>query len=81
VRVADEGLSTGGEPEVELTGTVSSLAGDVLGALSSFLCLSAGRRVRFSDLGVPASSALRREGCFNQSIAGAAVDGSRPSAG
>ena len=82
MRVVDEGLSTGGKPEVELTGAVSDLSADVLGALSSFSCFSAGRRVRFSDLGVPAISTLRSEvaGCFNRSIVATATDGSRSSA-
>ena len=83
MRVVDEGLSTGGKPEVELTGAVSHLSADVIGALSSFSCFSAGRRVRFSDLGVLAFSALRSEvvGCFNRSIVATAIDGSRSSAG
>jgi hypothetical protein len=83
VRVVDDGLSTGGEPEVEFTGAVSDLSADVLEALSSFSCFSAGRWVRFSDLGVPAFSALRSEvvGCSNRRIVATATDGSRPSAG
>jgi hypothetical protein len=83
VRVVDDGLSTGGKPEVELIGAVSNLSADVLGALSSFSCLSAGRRDRFSDLRVPAFSALRSEilGCSNRRIVATATDGSRPSAG
>jgi hypothetical protein len=83
VRVVDEGLSTGGEPEVELTGAVSALSADVLGVLSSFSCFSAGRRVRFSDLAVTAFSTLRSEvvACFNRSIVATAIDGSRSSAG
>ena len=83
MRVVDDGWTTGGKPEVELIGAVSSLSADVLGALSSFSCFSAERRDRFSDLGVVAFPALRREvaGCFNRSIAATAIDGSRPSAG
>jgi hypothetical protein len=79
VRVVDEGLPTGGKPEVELTGGGSHPSADVLGTLSSSSCFSAGRRVRFSDLGLPGFSALRSEvvGCFNRSIA--ATDASRPS--
>ena len=83
MRVVDEGLSTGGEPEVELTGAVSAPSADVLGVLSSFSCFSAGRRVRFSDLAVTAFSTLRSEvvACFNRSIVATAIDGSRSSAG
>jgi hypothetical protein len=82
VRVVDDGWSTGGKPEVELIGAVSSLSADALEALSSLSCLSAERRDRFSDLGVVAFPALRREvvGCFNRSIAATGIDGSRPSA-
>ena len=61
MRVVDEGLSTGGKPEVELIGAVSNLSADVLGALSNFSCFSAERRVRFSDLGVAAFPTLRSE--------------------
>ena len=32
MRVVDEGLSTGGKPEVELTGAVSDMSADVLEA-------------------------------------------------
>jgi len=83
VRVVDEGLLAAGKLEVELTGAVSDLPADVLGTLSSFSFFSAGWRVRFFDLGVPAFSALRSEvvGCFNRSIVATATDGSRPSAG
>ena len=83
MRVVDEGLSTGGKPEVELTGAVSAMSADVLGAWSSFSFFSAGRRFRFSDLGVPVFSALRSEvvGCSNRGIVATAIDGSRPSAG
>ena len=82
MRVVDDGLSTGGEPEAEFTGAVSDLSADVLGALSSFSCFSAERRDRFSDLGVVAFPALRCEvvGCSNRSIAATGIDGSRPSA-
>ena len=62
MRVVDDGLSTGGKPEVELIGAVSNLSADVLGALSNFSCLSAERRVRFSDLGVVAFPALEARG-------------------
>jgi hypothetical protein len=81
VRVVDEGLSTGGKPEVELTGAVSDLSADVLGAWSSFSFSSAGRRFHVFDLGVPAFSALRSEvvGCSNRDIV--AIDRSRPLAG
>ena len=81
MRVVDEGVLAAGKLEVELTGAVSDLSADVLGALSSFSFFSAGWRVRFSDLGVPAFSALRSEvvGCFNRSIVATATDGSRPS--
>jgi hypothetical protein len=83
VRVVDEGSPTGGKPEVELTGAVSELSADLLGALSSFSCFSAGRRLRFSDLGVSAFSALVSEvvGCRNRSFVATAIDGSRGSAG
>lgn len=83
MRVGDEGLLTGGKPEVELIGAVSDLPGDVLEALSSFSCFSVERRIRFSDLGVLAFSALRSEVLrgFNRSIVATAIDGSRPSAG
>ena len=83
MRAVDEGLSTSGKPEVELTGAVSNLSAGVLGTLSSFSCFSAGRRVRFSDLGVPAISTLRSEvvGRFNRSIVSTPIDGSRSSAG
>jgi hypothetical protein len=82
VRVVDEGLATGGKPEVELTGAVSDMSVDVLGAWSSFSCFSAGRRVRFSDLGVLAFTAIGSEvaRCFNRSIVATAIDGSRSSA-
>ena len=72
MRVVDEGLSTGGKPEVELTGAGSHPSADVLGTWSSSSCFSAGRRVRFSDFGLPGFSTLRSEvvGCFNRSIGG-----------
>jgi hypothetical protein len=80
VRVVDEGLLIGGKLEVELTGAVSDLSADLLGALSTFPCLSAGRRVRFFDQGVDTFSALKGEvaGCSNRNLA---TDGSRSSAG
>ena len=83
MRVVDEGLSTGGEREVELTGAVSDLSAGVLRTLSSFSCFSAGRRVRFSDLGITAISTLRSEvvGRFNRSIVSTPIDGSRSSPG
>jgi hypothetical protein len=83
VRVVDKSLSTGGKSEVELTGAVSDMSGDVLEAWSSFSFFSAGRRFRFSDFGVPAFSALSSEvvGCSNRGIVATAIDGSRPSAG
>ena len=83
MRVVDDGFSTGGKPDVELIGAVSNVSADVLGALSSFSCLSAGRRDRFSNLRVPAFSTLRSEvvACFNRSIVATAIDGSRSSAG
>ena len=82
MRVVDEGLSTGGKPEVELTGVVSDMSVDVLAAWASFSCFSAGRRVRFSDLDVLAFTAIGFEvaRCFNGSIAATAIDGSRSSA-
>jgi hypothetical protein len=68
VRVVGEGLLIGGKLEVELTGAVSKLSADLLGALLSFPCLSAGRRVRFLDHGVVTFSALKGEiaGCSNR---------------
>jgi hypothetical protein len=80
VRVVDEGLLIGCKLEVELTGAVSELSADLLGAWSGFRCLSAGRRVRFFDHGVVAFSALKGEvaGCSKRNVA---TDGSRPSAG
>ena len=82
MRVVDEDLSTGGKLEVELTGAVSDMSADVIAAWSSFSCFSAGRRVRFSDLEVPAFTAIESEvaRCFNRSIAATAIDGSRSSA-
>jgi hypothetical protein len=81
VRGVDEGLSTGGNPDVEFTGAVSDMSADVLGVWSSFSFFSAGRRFRVSDLGAPAFSALRSEvvGWSNRDIV--AIDGSRPLAG
>jgi len=83
VRVVDEGLPTGGKPEVELTGAGSHPSADVIGALSSFSCFSAGRRVRFSDLCILALTALGSEvaRCFNRSIVATVINGSRSSAG
>jgi hypothetical protein len=80
VRVLDEGLLTGGKPEVELTGAVSELSAHLLGALSSLTCRSAGRRVCFFDRGVVAFSALKGEvvGCSKRNMA---TDGSRSSVG
>ena len=80
MRVVDEGLLIGGKREVELTRVGSELSADLLGALSSFPCLSAGRRVRFFDLGVVTFSALKGEvvGCSNRNVA---TDSSRSSAG
>jgi hypothetical protein len=77
VRVADEGLATGGKPEAELTGAGSRPSADFLEASSSFPCFLGGRRVRFFDRGVVASPALRREvvGGSNRNIV--ATDGSR----
>ena len=73
----DEGLSTGSKSEVELTGGVLDMSADVLKAWSNFARFSAGRRVRFSDLGVPTFVELGSEvaGCFNWNIV--ATDGSQ----
>ena len=81
MRVAGKGLATGGKPEAELTGAGSHPSAEVKGVASIFSCFSAGRRVRFFDLGVPAFGALGSEvaGCFDRNIV--ATDGSRPSAG
>jgi hypothetical protein len=81
VREVDEGLSTGGKPEVELIGGVLDMSADVLEARSNFARFSAGRRVRFSDLAVPAFVALGSEvaGGFNRNVV--AADGSRSSTG
>ena len=76
MRVAGKGLATGGKPEAELTGAGSHPSADVKGA-ASISCFSAGRRVRFSDLGVPTFVELGSEvaGCFNWNIV--ATDGSQ----
>ena len=50
MRVVDEGLLIGGKREVELTRVGSELSADLLGALSSFPCLSAGRQSVSSTL-------------------------------
>ena len=55
MRAVDEGLSTGAELEVETIGAVSETSADVLEAGSNLACFSAGRRIRFFDLGVLAS--------------------------
>jgi hypothetical protein len=62
VRVVEEGLSIGAEPEVEPIGAVSDMSADVYVVRSNFARFSAGRRIRFSDLGVPAFEALGSEG-------------------
>ena len=62
MRVVDEGLSTGGKPEVELTGAVSDMSADVLEACSNFSSFFARRRVRFSDLDAAAFEALKSRG-------------------
>jgi hypothetical protein len=70
VRVVDEGLLIGGKLEVELAGAKSELSADLLGALSSFPCLSAGRRVLFFDPGVVTLSAREGDvaGCSNRNV-------------
>jgi hypothetical protein len=83
VRAVDKGLSTGGNPAVELTGASSHPSAGVIGALSSSSCFSARRRFRFSDLGVPGFSTLRSEVvcCFERGIVAIVIDGLRSSAG
>ena len=82
MRVVDEGLSTSGKPEVELTGAVSDMSGDVLAVWSSFSCFSAGAGSVSQDLDVLAFTAIGSEvaRCVNRSIAATAIDGSRSSA-
>jgi hypothetical protein len=62
VRVVGEGLSTSAKPEVGPIDAVSDMSADVLEAGSNFACFSAGRRIRFSNLGVLAFVALGCEG-------------------
>ena len=81
MRVVDEGLATGGKPEVELTGAVSDMSVDDRSAVE-LLLLFCRTPVRFSDLGVLAFTAIGSEvaRCFNRSIVATAIDGSRSSA-
>jgi hypothetical protein len=82
VRAVDEGLSTGAKLEVETIGAVSDMSADVLEAGSNLACFSAGRRIRFFDLGVLASDALGSEGVGlsnRGAMAPTATNGSRSS--
>ena len=82
MRAVDEGLSTGAKLEVETIGAVSETSADVLEAGSNLACFSAGRRIRFFDLGVLASDALGSEGVGlsnRGAMAPTATNGSRSS--
>jgi hypothetical protein len=82
VRAVDEGLSKGAKLGVETIGAVSDTSADVLEAGSNLACFSAGRRIRFFDLGVLASDALGSEGVRlsnRGAVAPNATNGSRSS--
>ena len=84
MRVVAEGLSTGVTPEVEPIGAVSGMPADILEGRSNFACFSAGRRIRFSILGVLDFVARGLEGVGLSNlgvVAPNATDGSRSSAG